>query len=147
MKASLPLLFVLCFFLSIAVKAQSLEKHRWQHRVLLVYTQTEQDDPLHKQLRSLRWNREGMTERKLIVYQVFPSGYKRDVMEKRPMKEYDEQCSFPNSNKRFEVVLIGLDGTVKERWPYWVQADALFEVIDQMPMRRQELEDGKYKRY
>lgn len=40
------------------------------------------------------------------------------------MKDVDKDCNLPNSHRLFAVVLTGLDGQVKERWPHWVQADA-----------------------
>jgi hypothetical protein len=38
----------------------------------------------------------------------------------------------------FQVVLIGLDGTEKERYLRPVTCDVLFKKIDAMPMRRKE---------
>jgi hypothetical protein len=41
----------------------------------------------------------------------------------------------------FQVVLIGLDGTVKQRWDSLPEAEDLFSIIDAMPMRQRELKE------
>jgi len=43
--------------------------------------------------------------------------------------------------KHFHAILIGKDGGVKGRWDSPVDMDALFGLIDAMPMRRQEMRE------
>ena len=45
----------------------------------------------------------------------------------------------PSDGRRFEAILVGLDGGVKERWDRYVTQEDLFAAIDAMPMRQSEL--------
>jgi hypothetical protein len=44
-----------------------------------------------------------------------------------------------NFNSEFEVKLIGLDGSVKNKETAVINPQKVFDLIDSMPMRRQEL--------
>jgi hypothetical protein len=46
----------------------------------------------------------------------------------------------------FEVILIGKDGTVKLRSKAAVSTSALFQLIDAMPMRQEEMREKKKNR-
>jgi hypothetical protein len=42
-------------------------------------------------------------------------------------------------DEKFSAVLVGLDGTEKKRWTGPVDPRELFAIVDEMPMRQQEI--------
>ena len=63
---------------------------------------------------------------------------------KQPLADGDAaalRAHFGVEDDGFLAVLIGKDGTEKERYEAPVAADAVFEAIDAMPMRQREMRD------
>ncbi|MEL7002841.1 MAG: DUF4174 domain-containing protein, partial [Bacteroidota bacterium] len=54
------------------VNAQQLSSHRWQDRVLLIFTDDAGNNLYKRQVETLSNNKEGLVERKLVIYQVKP---------------------------------------------------------------------------
>ena len=50
---------------------------------------------------------------------------------------------FAPESSRLTVILVGKDGQEKKRWNRLVQPDEIFPVIDAMPMRQREMQDGE----
>jgi hypothetical protein len=48
-----------------------------------------------------------------------------------------------SSDTDFEAILIGIDGTVKLRRKRAIEIEELFELIDSMPMRKEEIQRQK----
>jgi hypothetical protein len=44
-------------------------------------------------------------------------------------------------DEKFSAVLIGLDGTEKKRWTGPVDPREIYAIVDEMPMRQQEMQD------
>ncbi|MEM8907614.1 MAG: DUF4174 domain-containing protein [Bacteroidota bacterium] len=126
--------------LSLTLSAQDLSNHRWQHRILLVIGEDAQAPYFQQQLQELQSQAAGLTERKLVVYQLTPQAYRQGLEAKSPWakgnKAYQQYRQNANA---FEVVLIGLDGDVKLRRTDLLSCRELFATIDVMPMRRQQL--------
>lgn len=122
-----------------AISAQDLSVHRWEERVLLVYTADSTSDTYNRQINDWLKDREGLKERRLILYSYTPTHYKKGWEE----TGWEKQESIPDQLFRtegnFEVVLLGLDGGVKLRQDRFVTREALFQLIDAMPMRQREL--------
>ena len=117
---------------------QDLKEHQWENRVLLILS----DDGalVKKQIEILQKKSEGLKERKLIIYRIYPKEYFKGIN--------NHHASFPSNysqlkkkKKNLEIVLIGLDGGVKLRQTELLDLEKLFTLIDGMPMRRQELKN------
>ena len=121
------------------VHSQDLDAHRWKQRVLLVIADNVNDPKLDKQLEEWRSNNEGLNERKLVIYQIFPESYKQGLDEETEIIKPSIYQRYNTGAVPFQVVLLGLDGGVKYQKSELLKNNSLLALIDGMPMRRSEL--------
>ena len=133
--------------MSTQLSSQILEAHKGEHRIVLLLTETESDPNFQDQIDRFRDHVPGLEERKLIVYHITPKSYRQVFVEKthtapnETAKELYEQYAIEDSS--FTFVLIGLDGMVKKRQVDVMPASELFDLIDAMPMRKEEIRKKK----
>lgn len=122
--------------------ADPLESLQGKKRVLLLFAKSRSDASLDRQMALLSEQRAGLDQRKTVVFTVsggrepmtfigyasLPFGAGRDL-----------QARFAPTSEGLTVILVGLDGTEKGRWQHPVNPQALFDLIDSMPMRQEEL--------
>ena len=137
------LLPFLLFFTFLTAQSQDLRKHHWEDRIVLLISDSLDSDTLKKQLQLFQEAEQALKERKIVVYQISSSQVKRGINKSSALSNGDLYKRYNKSDAPFEVVLIGLDGGVKLRKERIVKPPELFELIDQMPMRRAELYKGK----
>lgn len=106
---------------------KQLESYRDEKRVLLIFAPSANDAGYLEQKEWLEAHNADLQERDLVVFYLLPS-------DATPLLEH-----FDITESSFTVVLIGKDGSGKERYDNPVQPKALFRTIDQMPMRRREM--------
>ena len=94
-----------------------LAAHQWKHRVLIIDTPSMQSTPYLQQI------------------SAFDAAA-------ASLKERDLQVITQTSAPAFRVRLVGKDGGVKLDRDTPMTTDALFAIIDAMPMRQQELSNG-----
>lgn len=133
MKIILPLF--LLFLTMHTLQSQDLSKHHWENRIILLLTESLEDEDFLSQVRELETGRIALEERKVIVYQVFKHKMKKGLNKDAAWtaatnlyKKYDEKDS------PFEFYLIGLDGKVKLQETGCVSLDKIIDLIDSMPM-------------
>lgn len=141
--------FSLCCLLAIGsvllsssvVKAQTnspqplatfLKTSRWQKRVLLLCAPTATAAALLRQRQLLAPVRPDLDARDLLVHEVLLDNL--SAADKKYVTE-----TLRTSGTGFTVLLIGKDGGVKRRETAPVTPSSLFETIDVMPMRQQEM--------
>ena len=121
-----------------AVTAGQLDALRWSKRVFVVFA----DDAglIERQLSALP--KRELAERDMVLL-VVPSRGEVSVgagkLEDIPSSISLRQRFRVASDSPFVAVLVGKDGGVKARKTQPVSAEALFGLIDSMPMRRQEM--------
>ncbi len=125
MKSTKILLIGFLLFMISNVNAQSLSQYRWENRLVLLLTESNDNAEYQEQITIFHNENKGLKERKIIVYRVVPS----DEL----FKEYKK------TESAFEFVLIGLDGGEKLRRNSHLSIEKLYAIIDGMPMRRSEL--------
>lgn len=137
-------LFILLLSGSGRLAAQDLSAHRWENRLILLSTD-HQDNPLYlQQLELLRTDTAGLQERKLMIYRFKPGYYTRGLSPHSIWKASGQSASTRQAAASpFSVSLIGLDGGTKLLREAVTPTQFLFELIDGMPMRRQELKQGR----
>lgn len=128
----------------VSVKAknimQSLDSYQWQNRLLLVFAPSESNVAYQQQRQLLQEEQAGFNERNLLVIELLTEGTSRvggesvDAQEAAKIRE-----QFQVSPEQFCVVLVGKDGTTKRRLHAPVSSKVIFETIDAMPMRQQEM--------
>ena len=111
---------------------QTLRASRWKSRVLLVAAPNAQQADFRQQKQLLAANRTGLNERDFqvleVLYDQLSATDKKYLIEKTGIRP-----------PAFGVVLIGKDGGVKEKSARPVAPAAWFNLVDKMPMRREEM--------
>ncbi len=141
-------LSVLLLFIGLSpLASQDIDTHRWEHRLLIIKSATDQHPSYQAQLLEIHNSERGYEERKLLVYHIIGDNYilrspgKKEMMATGKVSSRIEELIIDTSND-FEVILIGLDGGVKHRTDHLLTTDVLFGIIDVMPMRKAELRRG-----
>jgi len=117
--------------------AEWFQEQRWVHR-LLVYTEDGAEAARQRDL--LAGADEDLIDRDLLVIQLDSSESLELVSGGADLPDpelFRERYGLPEGS--FEVVLVGLDGGVKERRQSAMSGEELWGLIDAMPMRRDEL--------
>ncbi|SDR66602.1 protein of unknown function [Formosa sp. Hel1_31_208] len=136
--------FSILVLLTNLINAQDLSKHQWNNRVLLIITEDTGNTVFQNQINSLNNQDQALKERKLLVYQISPTHYKIGISEHHTwtvsQKLYRQ---FKTEKTSFVVLLIGLDGSVKQKQDHILNPKTLFNIIDGMPMRLSEIRGNK----
>ena len=130
---------VLCWLCLVpfATQAQSkkemdLEAYKWEKRLLLLFAPTLESTELVRQQEMIRESRPGIAERQIEVLEVVPGG-------NASAKREDLLRKFGVEAGSYTLLLLGKDGQEKYRSQKAVPLEEVFRIIDQMPMRRQEM--------
>jgi len=122
--------------------SQDLSDHRWKNRLIVIVTENTDSQTYLAQMKEFEGNETGLNERKLLVFSATPLGYALGT--KRYSKwqaSNDLYKQFKRKDRAFEVILIGLDGSIKTRKTGLLKIEELLAIIDGMPMRRQEIKN------
>ena len=111
----------------------------WKHRVLLVFTPDSEHKKYKRQNGLLAGMIEGLLERDLVIIRAMADG--NLLFDDEPQSQsvtgfYQLYGVDPGD---FRVVLVGKDGTIKLDQVTPISSDALFALIDAMPMRQYEM--------
>ncbi len=126
-----------------SISAQSFEKHLWKDRVIVLLAEKD-DTTCLKQMQLLLSERNGLKERKLVIYHLSKDLYKyEDPKESRADRGWKpinaDKRQFAETYRDYKLILLGLDGGVKLKTSEIVTVEDLFTLIDGMPMRKVEL--------
>lgn len=132
------IIFFCIFSFVFSSYSQDVKKHKWENRVLLVFTHIKNDEIFNKQISNLLKEKKGLTERKLIIYQFVKDQYSINFDSKWLLSSLKKR-KYKTESENFKVVLIGLDGGVKLEQTSFLSTKKLFTIIDGMPMRRNEI--------
>jgi hypothetical protein len=125
-----------------------LEDHRWEHRLVLVFSPGPVDDRHTEQQKFLAGHEDGIADRDLRLVWVFTEGASRitrraygkgTYLTARSAERLRERFDVPADS--FRVLLVGKDGTEKLRQPEPLTVKSLFQTIDAMPMRQREMRE------
>lgn len=126
----------------------NLESHRWQDRVIVLFSQSDQQGLLQKQqdllyhgTKEASLKKEELEERNLKIYQLIGQEVISPEGKKTKINQLDTRKAFKLKASEFAFLLIGKDGGVKLRSYDLVSTDELFAIIDAMPMRRSEMKN------
>ena len=109
-------------------------------RMLILVTLEDQHPQLTKQVDIINANRKEAIERKISIIQATPNGVKPIFNSNKNMSRVGMSFrQMKRGDSDFELILVGLDGTVKLRRKLAIEADELFAIIDEMPMRQSEI--------
>lgn len=123
-------------------KATSLDlsQYQWKNRLLFIFAPN-RDHPLFETMQnSLRAQGTEVADRNLVIFEILESGRSNINM-----KHLDSQTAqslrkkFTVPRNEFTVILIGKDGGIKLNHQDQIQLEDIFELIDAMPMRQEEI--------
>jgi len=122
---------------------QDLSSHQWNDRLVLVLFDSVSIATYQDQIKEFQVNENGLKERKLIIYHINPKEYKLGLLNGSWQRSKRLFNQYKKTDTHFEIILIGLDGSIKLRQTEFVSCKELFAVIDVMPMRSEELNKKK----
>lgn len=108
--------------------AAPLDEHLWKNRLLVIVAPTE-SGAVEEQRRIYRSAERGMSERQIVLIEAL--GDSQRSRELRTKTSAD--------GKRFQVFLVGKDGSAALSSEKPFSAEYLFGKVDAMPMRRDEM--------
>ncbi|EDP94293.1 DUF4174 domain-containing protein [Kordia algicida OT-1] len=142
-------LFIISIIYCLNINAQDLKKHRWEHRILIVKMPSVNSKEAQAQLKEINMSQEGMIERKLVLYTIIEDDFifmnYENCQLNNKGKVSKKIKKILNSKDDFEILLIGLDGGIKLQQNTVLTKKALFNKIDAMPMRSNELRRKQQK--
>ncbi|MGD8701149.1 MAG: DUF4174 domain-containing protein [Desulfosarcina sp.] len=124
-----------------------LSDYRWKHRPLFIFAPSASDADYLALDKRLAHRSADIEDRDMIIIRIFEKSPSRVAA--RPMLPGDAEAlrrRFGIAPGRFTVVLVGKDGGVKLVARRDVDLQSIFNLIDSMPMRQQEMRDNPSKR-
>lgn len=125
---------------AIKMSSFNLSSQKWQNRVLLIFAPSVDNRDYQQQMQLFDQHQNGFTDRDLVLVQVLATD------KSYANKQLIDESSVANLRSRFgvdkdnfRVILVGKDGGVKRQDATPVPATAIFEQIDAMLMRQQEM--------
>ncbi len=136
LRLLLPLLAVL---VSPTALAYDLAQHLWQHRLLFLIADDADDPRLVAQRAAVESLRNEVIDRDLRVFELFARSGSVDgkPLSERDVSELRRQLALSPGDG--QLILIGKDGGIKRRGTLDTGLEVVFDQIDAMPMRRQEM--------
>ena len=114
--------------------------HRWESRVLVFSASSPNSVGYRRQEQLLNRSKKGIKERDLIIYRLYDDhwlDHNNNVLSNHQALAIRKAYQIPEG--KFQVILIGKDGTVKMRKEDIVSTREIFSLIDSMPMRKSEM--------
>lgn len=130
-------LIIICL-ISNVIWSQNLDSHRWNDRVIIISADEANSKLAESQFNILKAEKDKLKDRKIVIYKcisnncIFYNG-----------EEVSKTIKMDVSIKGFETVLVGLDGRQKFKSKKVENPSVFLNLIDTMPMRRQELKKSK----
>lgn len=140
-QAGMAILAGVMAFGHAAALAQShpLDPLRWKARLVVIASERPDDARAHAQRAALTHALNGLRERRASVLSASTESATLEPAIPGFQASGPELLAALDATEGFHVLLVGLDGEVKQRWRTPVDAATLFEAIDAMPMRQDEL--------
>lgn len=121
-------------------RAADLGDYQWKHRLLLIFAPIRSDHRFMALDKTLSDKRAELQDRDMLVFRIFESGTSYAARQKMSLENAE------SLRRRFKVppgeisqILIGKDGGVKLTGDEKTTLPSIFDLIDTMPMRRQEM--------
>ncbi|MBC7972944.1 MAG: DUF4174 domain-containing protein [Verrucomicrobia bacterium] len=117
-----------------------LSNYQWQHRVLLVFAPSTGSVNYRQQMQLWEADVSGTDDRDLKLVQILGTGESQvdgRSLSSASAERLRQQFGIPP--EAFAAILVGKDGTEKQRSQTPIDLAVLFRTIDAMPMRQREM--------
>lgn len=119
---------------------KSLDAYQWKNRLLLVFTPSKNSSAYQRQMQLFEGQKAGFDDRDLLVIKLLADGTSHlDSQSIDEATVAQLRSQFNVGQDEFCVILVGKDGTSKRRNNTPVEPTVIFNQIDAMPMRQQEM--------
>lgn len=117
-----------------------LKPYQWQNRIILLFANSQDNKLYQEQKQELERVKLELIDRDLLVFHIFEQEafQENEALDLEVAAYLKEKYS---SEAEFSLVLIGKDGGVKRTSQAFVSSADLFNQIDAMPMRIDEMND------
>ena len=126
--------------LSNVIWSQNLEPHQWKDRVIVINAAENFRELADSQYELFKVEQQKLLDRKIVLYKCVANTCVFYNWKQKPKK-----FQIKNSIRDYSCVLIGLDGFQKYKSNKIENVSVFLDLIDTMPMRRQELENRRKK--
>ena len=126
------------------VLAMDLRQFQWKKRLLFLFAPAVNHLNFEKLHNEIVRQADEVKDRDLIVFEIVEQGASRmdtAPLDRQTADSIRDQFAIPP--KEFTVILVGKDGGVKLKRDDHVNVSAIFDLIDSMPMRQNELRRRK----
>lgn len=131
---------IICLFGLQPNFSQSLLDFKWEYRLVVVFTDSDDSEKFAAQKNELISQIQGFEDRKLKLIHAVPGKYRQSLpVNSEWIADEELYSQMLDKESDFEVILIGLDGGVKLRQKDILEPLQLFSLIDSMPMRQAEM--------
>lgn len=130
------LIIILIF--SNSLWSQNTVEHKWNNRVLIIRGSKADSVLVEQQFENFSKIQNQLIDRKLVLYKCIENNCTFYDWKQKP-----RVLKIESLQSSFEIVLIGLDGYEKFKSYQVEESKVIFDLIDQMPMRRQEVKNHK----
>ena len=124
-----------------------LPDYRWKHRLLFIFAPSTTDATFLALDKRLAQTALEIEDRDMIIFRIFEDSHSR--VSDKPLLPVDVEAlrrRFGIETGRFTVVLVGKDGGVKLVAHRDADLQSIFNLINSMPMRQQEMRDNRSTR-
>ncbi|MBW4671995.1 MAG: DUF4174 domain-containing protein [Cyanomargarita calcarea GSE-NOS-MK-12-04C] len=125
---------------TVKMSSFNLSSQKWKNRVLLVFAPSSDNSAYQEQMQIFSEEKAAFLDRDLVLVQVLATGESyangQKIDENSAVELRDR---FDVSKNNFRVILVGKDGGAKRQDTVPVKAKAIFNEIDAMPMRQEEM--------
>jgi len=140
MMVVLTAVFACSIFGGQKAMSMDLNQFQWKNRLLFIFA-PEKGDAFFQALQSEISNQpDEISERDLVVFSIFETGpsYQENIqLDTRTAAAIRAKFAAPPG--QFTCILVGKDGGIKLRQDSQVKLGEVFDRIDAMPMRREEM--------
>ena len=120
--------------------SMDLDQFKWKNRLLFIFAPEEGDSIFQALQSEISTQPDEISERDLVVFKIFETGpsYQQNIqIDTRTAAAIRTKFAAPPG--QFTCILVGKDGGIKLRQDSQVKLEKVFNLIDAMPMRREEM--------
>lgn len=120
--------------------SMDLNQFQWKNRLLFIFAPQEGDSFSQALQSEISTQPDEIAERDLVVFKIFETGPSyMETTRIDPQTAAAIRTKFAAPLGQFTCILVGKDGGIKLRQDSQVKLEEVFDLIDGMPMRREEM--------
>jgi hypothetical protein len=113
---------------------------QWKKRLLLLFAAEKAQSNFQNLTNEISSRQADVDDRDVVVFEILESGTSRMNRSRiEPQKAASIREQFGIAPNEFAVILVGKDGSIKLKRNDQVRLEEIFQLIDSMPMRQDEM--------